>query len=317
MKKILSILVFVLVLTCAFSVFADYKTVEVYVNGELLVSDSPAILVNSRTMVPLRAISEKLGCDVSWEGATQTAEIKNSKTAVYVTIGSDVMVKKSLAENKNENIKIDAPAMLYKSRTLIPLRAVSEALDAKVDWDSEKGCALITTDSFEACFGTVTDSGYVSEVLGIEFKADKDMIVMHDTEDVEPGETAATAEDVDALSVSEFSAYYTKTGSNISLAVSPETEVSPKEYLEYIRPLIEGVTDDITYVSAAGTGTETIAGYKFDKITFRGEYSKVILNLECCAARIGNRLVLAVINYADGNDADKQSIIQSFSKIEK
>ncbi len=317
MKKLLSILVFVLVLTCAFSVFADYQTVDIYVNGELLVSDSPAVLVGSRTMVPLRAISEKLGCDVDWNADTQTAEIKNEITAVYVTIDSDVMVKKTLAENKSEDIKIDAPAMLYKSRTLIPLRAVSEALDAKVEWDSERECALITTDSYKSCFGVVTEKGYVSEELGLEFIAGNDMAMMHNTEKVEAKDTVSTPEDVDAFSVSEFSAYYPESGSSVTLAVSPKTEVTTNEYLEYVRPFLEGETSGVSYVSAKGTGFETIAGYEFEKITFRGTYSDIILNLEYYAGKVEGRLVLIAINYADGMEINKQEIIKAFSKIEK
>ena len=317
MKKILSILIFVLVLTFAFSAFADYKTVDIYVNGELLVSDSPAVLVGSRTMVPLRAISEKLGCGVGWDDATQTAEIKNEKTAVYVTIDSDVMVKKILAEEKSEEIKIDAPAMLYKSRTLIPLRAVSEALDAKVDWDAEKECALITTDSYKSYLGVVTEKGYVSEELGLEFKAGEDMVVMHNTENVELKDEVTKVEEVDEFSVAEFSAYYPTSGSSVTMAVSPETTVTSNEYLEYIRPLLEGESGGVNYVSAQGTGFETIAGYEFEKITFRGAYKDVILNLEYCVGRIDGRLVLVAINYADGMEVNKQAIIKAFSKIEK
>ena len=316
MKKLLSILVFVLVLTCAFSVFADYKAVDVYVNNELLVTDSPAVLANSRTMVPLRAISEKLGCVVSWDAKTKTAEIKNDKTAVYVTIDNDIMIKKTLADNKSTEIKIDAPAMLYKSRTLIPLRAVSEALDAKVDWDATRKCALITTDTVATNFGTISKDVYKSEELGFQFNG-KGMVVMNDAENVDSEEAAATVEEVDAYSLSEFSAYFSKTGSNVVVAVSPETEVASKDYLEYIRPLVEEDNEDVKYISSAGIGTETIAGYEFEKIVFRGNYSGVTLNLEYCAGKVGKRLVFVVISYADGMEADKQAIIKAFSKIEK
>lgn len=39
-----------------------------YVNGEVKELDVPAMLINDRTMVPLRAISESLGCNVEWDG---------------------------------------------------------------------------------------------------------------------------------------------------------------------------------------------------------------------------------------------------------
>lgn len=51
-----------------------------YKNGEPFVLDVPAKIISGRTMVPLRFISESLGADVSWDGATQSVRI-NSKTA--------------------------------------------------------------------------------------------------------------------------------------------------------------------------------------------------------------------------------------------
>lgn len=37
----------------------------------------PAMLVNDRTLVPVRAISEALNCNVDWDDATQTVIIEN------------------------------------------------------------------------------------------------------------------------------------------------------------------------------------------------------------------------------------------------
>ncbi len=39
-----------------------------YVNGEAKTLDVPAMLINDRTMIPIRAISESLGCTVDWDG---------------------------------------------------------------------------------------------------------------------------------------------------------------------------------------------------------------------------------------------------------
>ena len=42
--------------------------------GEIPI-DVPAKIVNNRTLVPVRAISESLGCDVGWDGDTRTVSI--------------------------------------------------------------------------------------------------------------------------------------------------------------------------------------------------------------------------------------------------
>ena len=58
-----------------------------YVNGEAKTLDVPAQIINNRTMVPARFVSEALACDVTWDGTTQTAavakELKGQK--IYVT----------------------------------------------------------------------------------------------------------------------------------------------------------------------------------------------------------------------------------------
>lgn len=46
-----------------------------YVNGESRTLDVPAQLINGRTMVPARFISESMGCDVTWDGNTGTAAV--------------------------------------------------------------------------------------------------------------------------------------------------------------------------------------------------------------------------------------------------
>ena len=47
-----------------------------YVNGEAKELDVPAQIIESRTMVPARAVAEAYGCAVEWEGETRTVIIK-------------------------------------------------------------------------------------------------------------------------------------------------------------------------------------------------------------------------------------------------
>lgn len=42
------------------------------VNGQFAALDQPPLIVSERTVVPLRFVSEQLGLDVSWDGATRT-----------------------------------------------------------------------------------------------------------------------------------------------------------------------------------------------------------------------------------------------------
>ena len=47
-----------------------------YLNGEMIVMDTYGILKDCRTMVPIRFISELLGCTVNWDKKTSTVVIK-------------------------------------------------------------------------------------------------------------------------------------------------------------------------------------------------------------------------------------------------
>lgn len=58
-----------------------------YVNGEPRTLDVPAQLINNRTMVPARFISESMGCDVTWYQETETVGVadKTKGQHIYVT----------------------------------------------------------------------------------------------------------------------------------------------------------------------------------------------------------------------------------------
>lgn len=51
---------------------------EIYINTIELTIDLPAQIVNNRTLVPLRVVSECLGADVSWDGASKTVYINST-----------------------------------------------------------------------------------------------------------------------------------------------------------------------------------------------------------------------------------------------
>ena len=48
-------------------------------NGEIIELDVPAQIINDRTLVPVRAVSESFNCKVGWDEATQTVAIDLEK----------------------------------------------------------------------------------------------------------------------------------------------------------------------------------------------------------------------------------------------
>ncbi|MTI80479.1 MAG: copper amine oxidase N-terminal domain-containing protein [Firmicutes bacterium] len=84
----------------------------------------------SRTMVPIRFISEALGSEVIWKPQTRQVVINRDETQIILTINLD-----KVQVNGTEQ-QLDAPTEIVKNRTFIPLRFVSETLGAIVDYDS-------------------------------------------------------------------------------------------------------------------------------------------------------------------------------------
>ena len=101
--------------------------IKIMVSGKEIKPETPAYIENGRTMVPLRFISEALGEKVDWNAETKSVIIGDNKAVL--AIGS-----KEIDAN-GKKITIDSPAVIKNSRTFVPLRAISEILGAKVDWD--------------------------------------------------------------------------------------------------------------------------------------------------------------------------------------
>lgn len=85
MKKLLSILITLCLMTsaipvCANSIDVHLNSVSVIAAGQLV--NAPNILWNGSTYIPLRAVTEQLGCWVDWNGSTRTATITNDAASV-------------------------------------------------------------------------------------------------------------------------------------------------------------------------------------------------------------------------------------------
>lgn len=116
-------------MTAAFAATASADDITVLLNGNAIEFDVAPIIENDRTLVPLRAIFEALGAEVEWDGTTQTViSAKGDDTCVF-QIGNDKMFV------NGETKTLDVAAKIVDDRTLIPLRAVSEAYNCTVDWD--------------------------------------------------------------------------------------------------------------------------------------------------------------------------------------
>ena len=103
--------------------------ISVRVNAKDIDFDQPPIIVDGRTLVPLRAIFEAMGATVDWDQDTQTVVSELDGIKISLQIGSNVLYR------NGEPVELDVPAQVVNNRTLVPARAIAEAYDAYVGWD--------------------------------------------------------------------------------------------------------------------------------------------------------------------------------------
>jgi N-acetylmuramoyl-L-alanine amidase len=117
--------------------------------GALQSTDVPAIVWQSRTLVPVRLVSERLGAQVLWVGETEQVILRRGSETIVLTLGS----ANATVNGKTVTLPDGVPAMLVKSggaeRTMVPLRFVTEQLGGLVNWEQDSYTAELTspTDS--------------------------------------------------------------------------------------------------------------------------------------------------------------------------
>ena len=92
MKKIISfILTVVLVVSlCTFAPAMADDSISVTVDGKAQQYDVMPVIVDSRTLVPMRGIFEALGAEIAWDDASKTVTGKKGDVTVSLQIGNTV-----------------------------------------------------------------------------------------------------------------------------------------------------------------------------------------------------------------------------------
>ena len=107
--------------------------------------DTKPIIQSGRTMLPLRFVSEKMGATVKFTDNNTPIIITMGTTKISVKLNSVTM---TIEKNGKKTTKtLDSKVVLYKSRTLVPVRAISEALGFSVKYlESNKKKTVIVSN---------------------------------------------------------------------------------------------------------------------------------------------------------------------------
>lgn len=103
------------------------------VNGHLMGLDSPPVIKNGRTLVPIRAIIESLGGTVGWDATARKATVALGTASIDLWIGRSVASVNGVPTPVDSaNVKVVPEIM--NGRTMLPLRFVSESIGCLVEW---------------------------------------------------------------------------------------------------------------------------------------------------------------------------------------
>lgn len=99
----------------------------------LIALDAPAYInEEGYTMLPLRAVSEALDANVSWDDATKSITVMRGQRVVSFSVGSRNMYINGTVVPMNTSVEIK------DGRAFIPVRDIANALSiSKIDWNEE------------------------------------------------------------------------------------------------------------------------------------------------------------------------------------
>ena len=129
---------------------------QIYLNNQLLQTEVSPIQQNGRVLVPMRSIFEDLGATVNYNDLNQSITATKGGTVIRMALGSSNATVNSLP------YKLDVPAKAYYGRTLVPLRFVSEAMGAKVNYNTNTRTVLIAGQGYSGGNSQVAGTRQIS-----------------------------------------------------------------------------------------------------------------------------------------------------------
>jgi len=128
------------------------STISLTIDGKAVQSSVAPVVQNGRLLVPVRVITEYLGAQVLWDSNAQKVTVNSAGNQIVFTIGSQNYTVNGSGKT------LDSPAVIIGGSTMVPIRAISEAMGADVNYDSAKNLASVNYFS-KGISGSVSMSG--------------------------------------------------------------------------------------------------------------------------------------------------------------
>jgi hypothetical protein len=127
-------------------------------NGKTYLMDASPFIFENRTVVPLRVIAEGLSFKVDWDPNDRKVTVSNGDMSIYLYMKVEKVKDTPMGKvyigskyvdivNDNNVRRIDLSSyngqnmgvpVIFKGRTYVPVRFISEIFGAKVFWDGRE-----------------------------------------------------------------------------------------------------------------------------------------------------------------------------------
>jgi hypothetical protein len=142
-KIFFAVVVFVLALAMCVVVYAN--DVNVAIEGVAVdFGGQGPVIVDGRTLVPVRGVFEMLGFDVEWEQGTRTTVLTSAEFEIRITIDSAAFT------TNGQSHTLDVPAQIIGGRTMVPIRMPLESVGLHLGWDGATSTVLISAEPMTA-----------------------------------------------------------------------------------------------------------------------------------------------------------------------
>ncbi len=119
-------------------VIVGVSQLRVVLNGEVLPLSPNPVILNGRTLVPLRGIFEAMGAEVSYDAQKRTITGIRGDKSLYLTLDSrDAVIN-------GQKVLLDVSPQIISDRAFVPARLIAESLGAAVEWDGAGNRVIIT-----------------------------------------------------------------------------------------------------------------------------------------------------------------------------
>ena len=118
------------------------QNVSIVLNGNhLAFSGTQPQLVNGSVLVPARGVFENMGFEAQWDNSTKTSTLRKEGMTIVSQLGASYFTVNGSQKS------LDVPVQIIDGTLMLPLRAISEATGAHVNWDANAFTANINTNA--------------------------------------------------------------------------------------------------------------------------------------------------------------------------